>query len=611
MKRLATAILLAALAGAAARIEATPAANETERVESLLELRTWVAPHRQATDPLQRAVYADIDALPARGRVFGIDDDMSSLAARLHLIDNARHTLDLAYYIFSRDTVGYAVLDALCDAVRRGVDVRLVVDSVGSLHPTHAELKALNDCANNAGNMVSTSGVITTHRARVQVVLFNAISNVSGRVRAVARKLANRLRENDKPRISVRLNRRTHDKLLIADGRFAERAAILIGGRNIGGRYFGLDPEGTPNPQSYRDVGLLLLPVQRDDEPHVGEVAAEYFQALFLHTGNKKLSDRAPARALGFYRREQARMREARSRLESLAALSSAAARIESEIAATAYPVRVRLAHELANLTNRAAVTRAFANMIENPNSIMNLLRELADDEDVRRIRVVSPYLFFARFPPRDESPIVDEARALRQWLDADDRRRLEIITNSVLTTDSALAQAIIDLQMAPMLLLPDALLQRWQESLWDGRIDEDLVTSEAWKRAVHNPRIRFLQTGRVDSHHVRGGDTRYGWLHAKFITADDRGFIGTANFDYRSRFLNNEAGFFYDSAGLSVELGETFDKLAAESLAWGSPEWLDMRRALIESGGKRAVTTRWQRAIYGFLHGFYLAWLI
>ncbi len=610
MRLPAIALVLVALAVAAGPAAATPASREAERIESLRELRTWIAPHRQGTDPLHRAVHADIDALPARGRVFGIDDDMLSLAARLHLIDNARHTIDLAYYIFRRDTVGYAVLDALCDAVRRGVDVRLVVDSVGSMHPTHAELKALDDCAASAGNMVATNGERTAHRARVQVVLFNAVSNVSGRFRAVARKLANRLRENDKPPISVRLNRRSHDKLLITDGRFAEHAAILIGGRNIAGAYFGLDADGSPEPQAYRDLGLLLMPAPVEDGPHVGEVATEYFQALFLHTGNKRLKSREPARALGFYRREQSRMRDARARLESLETFVEAAVAIEADIGANAHPVSARLAHELANLTNRAAVTRALANMRENPNSIMNLLQGLTDGQAVRHIRVVSPYLFFARFPPRDESPVLDEARALRQWLDKDAGRRLDIITNSVLTTDNSLAQAIIDLQMAPMLLLPDDLHRRWQESLWDGRVDEELVNSAAWKRAVGNPQIRFLQTGRADSHHVRGGDTQYGWLHAKFITADRRGFIGTANFDYRSRFLNNEAGFFYDGAGLSRELGETFDKLATDSLAWGSPEWLETRRALIESRGMRAFTTRWQRAIYGFLHGFYLSWL-
>ena len=78
------------------------------------------------------------------------------------------------------------MIGALCDAVQRGVDVRVVIDSLGSIHPTHSELKALETCAENAGYMRNAKGLPTTRRARVQVVIFNPIS-------AVFQKLANSL----------------------------------------------------------------------------------------------------------------------------------------------------------------------------------------------------------------------------------------------------------------------------------------------------------------------------------------------------------------------------------------------------------------------------------
>ena len=62
------------------------------------------------------------------------------------------------YYIFKPDRVGYAMLGALCDAVQRGVDVRLMVDSLGSISPAHPELRALETCADEQGVLHAAQG---------------------------------------------------------------------------------------------------------------------------------------------------------------------------------------------------------------------------------------------------------------------------------------------------------------------------------------------------------------------------------------------------------------------------------------------------------------------
>lgn len=590
-------------------------ANEAVDIDTLYRERTFIPPHRQRSDPLADSIHGEMPTRPARGRILGTGADLLSLAAKLHLLDNARHTIDMAYYIFERDLVGYAVLGALCQAVQRGVDVRLVIDSIGSLHASHAELKALSTCADQAGEMRTPSGRPSGHRARVQVVVFNAVSNLSGRLRAMTRNVANWFRRDDLPRISIRVNRRLHDKLLVVDGDFADRAAVVIGGRNIASQYHGMHDDGSHDPDAYRDVELLLRPatgiVDGVADEHLGTDTARYFQALFLHLGNKPLQARTLPRGLGVYRRERRRFEEHLARVRALPGYAAAARGIDAALDRGLAPARVTLAHELANLTNRDAVTRAYANMIANPNSIMHRMRRWRAAPDVERIRMVSPYLFFDRFPPRDPDPVIDEVRAMRQWVEAEPNRRIEIITNSVLTTDNALAQAIIDMQMAPRLLLDDTLKTRWQESLWGGRIDRELVDSEAWRRAVNNPKIRFYESGRLDSRPLRGNGIEDGRLHAKFITADGGGFVGTTNFDHRSRILNNESGFFYHSPALSRQLDEEFEALRQRAYLWGSPEWLKMREAMLEHGGAIGLSTRWQRAIFGFLHGFYLAWLI
>src|SRR5581483_10956132 len=52
--------------------------------------------------------------------------------ALLRLIDDARLSLRLAYYIFAADEIGHAVRDALLAALDRGVSVSLLIDGFGS-----------------------------------------------------------------------------------------------------------------------------------------------------------------------------------------------------------------------------------------------------------------------------------------------------------------------------------------------------------------------------------------------------------------------------------------------------------------------------------------------
>lgn len=55
------------------------------------------------------------------------------LDALIALIEGARTHLKLAFYIFATDESAVRVRDALVDAARRGVDVRLIVDGFGAL----------------------------------------------------------------------------------------------------------------------------------------------------------------------------------------------------------------------------------------------------------------------------------------------------------------------------------------------------------------------------------------------------------------------------------------------------------------------------------------------
>ena len=135
-----------------------------------------------------------------------------------------------------------------------------------------------------------------------------------------------------------------------------------------------------------------------------------------------------------------------------------------------------------------------------------------------------------------------------------------------------------------------------------------EFLASDEWLAVANHPQVAVYETGRMDSD-VLGGDVVYPNTHAKFIVGERGGFVGTSNFDYRSRLYNNEMGFFFLNEKLASELKEDFDALVATSYRWGSPEWLEMRAQLREAGGSRGKATKNQRRNYKLLRSTGLKW--
>ncbi len=131
---------------------------------------------------------------------------LHALDARLQLIDRARHSLDLKYYVFDNDTTGRQLMHHLAHAAQRGVRVRLLVDD---LYTTHSDevLRAM------------------AALPRVEVRVFNPFC--CARKSGLAGRFAASLFD------VYRLNHRMHNKLLVADG-----AMAITGGRNIADDYF-------------------------------------------------------------------------------------------------------------------------------------------------------------------------------------------------------------------------------------------------------------------------------------------------------------------------------------------------------------------------------------
>lgn len=134
------------------------------------------------------------------------------------LIDGARDSLKLYYYIFAADESGRMVLDRLIAARGRGVAVTLMIDAFGS--------------------------------ADTPVTFFDPLIKAGGRFgRFGARR-------------STRYLIRNHQKMTIADDR-----RLLLGGFNVEDAYFGL-----PEEDAWVDLGLLI------DGPQVAAMTNWYGQ---------------------------------------------------------------------------------------------------------------------------------------------------------------------------------------------------------------------------------------------------------------------------------------------------------------------------------------------
>lgn len=555
-----------------------PVTSNDEWTSDLMESRRWREADELEKDYLKLASETLLPVQPANVKVIGTEqkDAIKSLAAKIFLIENAQYTIDMTYYIFADDLAGKATLGALCRAVERGVDVRIMVDSLGSYSPNNGNLKGLMQCEENAGYVKDRQGNPTTQKARVQAVVFNALTEGESS-----------------------WNRRSHDKLFIVDGFYNQHAYLITGGRNMSLHYFGIDSDGNKDFSAFRDIEIIVRPTldaMPDQSPTL--LSEYYFTVLFTKPGNKKLSTWTS------YNRDRGLLLSALDELKVNPEFSQAYTNIEGYISDGFRKTDTKFAHELDNLDAEDVVARYSSNKSANANSISGILARAAyGNKELKTIRVVSPYLFLQSELLKDEGVLDQDLNTTITWLEQDPERQIEIITNSVLTSDNFFTQAVIDMHTAPTMLMTDeSLKQQWlDDELSSNEQNQAFLNSEAWRKAVNHPRIKFYQLGKTDSV-LLGGDQYYGKLHAKFLIIDDNAFVGTTNLDFRSLLYNNEVGFFLTGEEIVADLNTQFELLKQDSLLWGSDEWISMRNKLREVGGTKGRTSESQREIYELL---------
>jgi len=149
-----------------------------------------------------------------------IDDGLASFKRRLDLIDSAKESIELEFFIYELDLAARLISDKLVSKANQGVKVRLMVDfsaPVFKLKPQYA-------------NFLKKNGV--------EVKYYNTSSLLE----------------------LVAVQHRNHRKFLIIDGKYA-----LTGGRNVANDYFNLSSH-----YSFLDSDILI------DGPIVSNIRSSF-----------------------------------------------------------------------------------------------------------------------------------------------------------------------------------------------------------------------------------------------------------------------------------------------------------------------------------------------
>ncbi|WP_422930198.1 phospholipase D-like domain-containing protein [Singulisphaera sp. PoT] len=158
----------------------------------------------------------------------------------INLIDNAKTSIHITTYVLGMDDVAQAIITRLAGRAREGVEVRLLLDSVGSWRLRRYFLAPL-------------------YESKAEVAFFMPVLHTPFRGRA---------------------NLRNHRKIVVVDGREA-----LTGGMNLAEEYMG----PTPNPKRWRDFSLAI------SGPAVADLAELFRSDWKFTTGKSVTIDATPA----------------------------------------------------------------------------------------------------------------------------------------------------------------------------------------------------------------------------------------------------------------------------------------------------------------------------
>lgn len=166
---------------------------------------------------LGRFFQAEMDVHPGMSGTILLPTGEWGFRARAGLANQAEKTIDVQYYIWEVDTSGIILAERIFRAADRGVRVRMLLDHV-TTKETDFRFARMDFHPN------------------IEVRVFNPFANRHFRTLEFLFSLE-------------RLNHRMHNKAFIVDN-----AIAIVGGRNIGDDYFGIDAAA-----NFRDLDLTMV----------------------------------------------------------------------------------------------------------------------------------------------------------------------------------------------------------------------------------------------------------------------------------------------------------------------------------------------------------------
>lgn len=428
-----------------------------------------------------------------------LDRNRLALDARLALVDASATALDLQYFIWEDDASGHLLASHVLAAAERGVKVRLLIDDFA--------------IASQRGDIVRLDA-----HPNIEVRTFNPWKTRGRRYAAAAEFVVRPLA----------LNRRMHNKTVIADNNFG-----IVGGRNIGNRYFGIYAPFVQNDLDVLVAGPIVADVSRAFDAYWNSDHT-FPVALFAQDDRVRESIDDTRRFLSESVREEA------VRLQSFPAEPADWSEFFERLVATPAIGRSTLLVDSPDFSNPGA-----------PRLYGDLTAFVASAR--REVLISSPYLI----------PDAAFREVLRTLVERG--VRVAVVTNSLATNNHVIAHTGY---------------QHWRRTLlMDGvELHELRADAEALAEYV-TPPVMPAGLG----------------LHTKAIVVDrQRSFIGSPNIDPRSLDVNTEIGVLTEGPELATRLAALIVRDMEPANAWrvtldadGWPQWTDGDRVLTRQPAK------------------------
>ena len=356
-----------------------------------------------------------------------------------------------------------------------------------------------------------------------------------------------------------RLDYRMHNKLLVADN-----AVALVGGRNIGDQYFQLDPDSQFGDDDVVTVGPIVQ--------QLSGVFDEFWNSTEVIPAQAVDRANTTALALANLRSVIAAQGPAPHESRDVFLARLAAGEPLNAVDSDKTPLSwapVRLVHDSPDKKQVTAGSAAGSLIY----TTVAAEAKTVDDEMI----MVTPYLV----PTPAEAQLL---AGLRKH-----NARVRVLTNSLVSTPSSAAQAGY-MHYRPILLKEGVELYEIRALLGS---------------------TRGTGQGKSISRHGNYG------LHAKLYVFDRKAmFVGSMNFDQRSKRLNTEIGLVIYSAALARQTAVRFDALVQPDNAYHvelSDAGRDDRALLWktrESGADKIYTTEPARSAWQRFKVKVLSWL-